>query len=133
MDRDAAADAEDKEIAPLVPGSRVRPDHDVLAKRVADEIVLVHLETNRIYELNRTAAFLWDALAAGSTQAELEERLALEFDVDPEQLAREIDELLSDGPPYRRSRRHLARHVSKRGHGEVRGQRGPRLIAQHRE
>jgi hypothetical protein len=54
----------------------------------------VHLETNRIYELNRTAAFLWDALAAGSSKAELEQQLALEFDVDHEQLSREIDELL---------------------------------------
>ena len=88
MDRDAAADADDKDVAPLVPGSRVRPDPNVLAKRVDDEIVLVHLETNRIYELNRTASFLWDALAAGATQAELEQRLALEFDVEREQLAR---------------------------------------------
>ena len=96
MDREAAADAEDKETGtPLVPGSRVRPDPSVLAKRVDDEIVLVHLETNRIYELNRTAAFLWDALGAGSTPAELEQQLTLEFDVDPEQLAREIDELLT--------------------------------------
>jgi Coenzyme PQQ synthesis protein D (PqqD) len=94
VDSDAAADAKDNQIAPLVPGSRFRPDPNVLAKRVDDEIVLVHLETNRIYELNRTAAFLWDALAAGSTRAELEERLALEFDVERDELAREIDELL---------------------------------------
>jgi hypothetical protein len=94
VDRDAAADADDKAVGPLVPGSRVRPDPNVLAKRVDDEIVLVHLETNRIYELNRTASFLWDALAAGATQAELEQQLALEFDVEREQLAREVDELL---------------------------------------
>jgi hypothetical protein len=66
----------------------------VLAKRVGDEIVLVHLETNRIFELNRTGAFLWEALAAGSTRVELEERLAEEYDVDRDELAREIDELL---------------------------------------
>ena len=94
MDRDAAAEADDNGVAPPAPDSRVRPDPDVLVKRVGDEIVLVHLETNRIFELNRTAAFLWDALATGSTQAELEERLALEFDVERDELAREIDELL---------------------------------------
>jgi hypothetical protein len=44
--------------------------------------------------LNGTAAFLWNTLAAGSTQAELEQRMALEFDVEPQQLAREIDEML---------------------------------------
>jgi hypothetical protein len=79
---------------PLAPGSTIRPDPSVLAKQVGDEVVLVHLETNRIFELNRTAAFLWETLAAGSTQAELEERLAQEFDVDRDELAREIDELL---------------------------------------
>ena len=94
MDTDDAADAKDDQIAPLLPGSRVRPDPNVLAKRVDDEIVLVHVETNRIYELNRTAASLWDALAGGSSKAELEQQLALEFDVDPEHLSREIDELL---------------------------------------
>ena len=93
MDRDVAADA-DKEMAPAGPGPRVRADPNVLAKRVDDEIVLVHLETNRIYELNRTAAVLWDALAAGSTQVGLEQRMAVEFDVEREELAREIDELL---------------------------------------
>jgi len=94
VDRHAATEADDMVVEPLTPDSRVRADPNVLAKRVDDEIVLVHLETNRIYELNRTAAFLWDALAAGSTQAELEERLALEFDVERDELAREIDELL---------------------------------------
>jgi hypothetical protein len=65
----------------------------VLAKRVDDEIVLLHLEANRIYELNE-GAFLWDAPGASSARAELEPRLALEFDVERQQPAREIDELL---------------------------------------
>jgi hypothetical protein len=94
VDRDAVGDAEGQESEPLVAGSTIRPDPSVLAKRVGDGIVLVHLETNRILELNRTAAFLWEVLTAGSTQAELEERLAEEFDVDRDELAREIDDLL---------------------------------------
>jgi hypothetical protein len=94
VDRDAAAEPDEETTGLLGPGSRARPDPRVLAKRVDDEIVLVHLETNRIYELNRTASALWDALEAGSTRAELEQRLAQEFDVDPEQLAREVDEVL---------------------------------------
>lgn len=94
MDRDVEANAEGGDMGPLASASTLSPDPNVLAKRVDDEIVLVHLETNRIFELNRTAAFLWDALSAGSTRSELEERLALEFDVDRDELAREIDELL---------------------------------------
>ena len=84
MERDDAADAR----------SKILPDPNVLAKRVGDETVLVHLETNRVFELNRTASFLWDALAAGPTRAELEEQLAQEFDVARGELAREIDDLL---------------------------------------
>jgi hypothetical protein len=83
VDREAAA------------GSTIHPDPNVLAKRVGDEIVLVHLETNRVFELNRTAAFLWDALGSGSTRDELEKLLALEFDVERDELAHEIDDLLS--------------------------------------
>ena len=94
MEPDAAADADDDKAGTVGPDSTVRPDPRVLAKRVDDEIVLVHLETNRIYELNRTASVMWDALEAGSTRAELEQRLAQEFDVGSEQLAREVDELL---------------------------------------
>jgi hypothetical protein len=94
MDSEVGTGAEGDETAQFGPGSTVRRDPSVLAKRVDDEIVLVHLETNRIYELNPTGAFLWDSLGAGSTPAELEELLALEFDVDPDELAREVDELL---------------------------------------
>ena len=87
-------DAEHKTISTSGSNSTLHPDPNVLAKRVGDEIVLVHLETNRIFELNRTAASLWDALAAGSTRGELEERLAVEFDIERDALAREIDDLL---------------------------------------
>lgn len=92
-----ATDADDQEQSgqPMAP-STIGHDPNVLAKRVGEEIVLVQLETNRIYELNRTAAFLWDALAADPTRAELEERMTLEFDVDRDELAREIDELLDE-------------------------------------
>ena len=84
----------DRETAPPASGPTIHPDSNVLAKRVGDEVVLVHLETNRVYELNRTAASLWDALANGATRAELEQRLSQEFDVEPDELAREIDDLL---------------------------------------
>ena len=95
MEHDVAPDADDKPMVASTPLSTLRPDPNVLAKRVGDEIVLVHLETNRIYELNRTAALLWDALTSGSTRAELEEQLALEFEVERDELTNEIDEMLS--------------------------------------
>jgi hypothetical protein len=38
----------------------VQPNRDVVARRLKDEIVLVHLRTNRIYSLNRTGARFWN-------------------------------------------------------------------------
>lgn len=53
-------------------------------------MVLVHLDTNRIYSLNRTAARFWELIADGCGRAEAEAQLAETFDVDEEELAREI-------------------------------------------
>lgn len=72
-----------------------RPSPDVVAKRLGDSVVLVHMGTNRISELNRTGARLWELLTEGYDRAEIEERMLQEFDVNRAQLTAEIDALLS--------------------------------------
>jgi hypothetical protein len=67
------------------------PHPSVVSRRVNDEIVLVHLDTNRIYSLNATAAEFWELLVSGSDRAEAEAQLAATFDVEPAELAREVD------------------------------------------
>ena len=67
------------------------PHPSVVSRRVNDEIVLVHLDTNRIYSLNGTAAHFWELIAAGSGRGEAEARMAETFDVEPAELAREVD------------------------------------------
>jgi hypothetical protein len=67
------------------------PHPSVVSRRVNDEMVLVHLDTNRIYSLSRTAAHFWELIAGGSGRAEAEARLAETFDVEPAELAREVD------------------------------------------
>jgi len=75
---------------------RVACNPDVLAKAVGSETVLVNLRTNRIYELNRTAARLWTLLDEGSTPADVEDALAREFSVDREALRLEIEALVEE-------------------------------------
>ena len=75
-------------------GVEIRQHANVLAKRVEDVVVLVHLETNCIFELNRTAAALWDILQTGPTRTAVEEALARQFDVQPEILAHEVEDML---------------------------------------
>jgi hypothetical protein len=71
-----------------------RPDADVLARRVGDEVVLVHGGRNEIFALNTTGARLWELLSEGRTRAEAVQQLTTEFDVTEEAAAQEADALL---------------------------------------
>jgi hypothetical protein len=75
---------------------RVRLNPDVVWRRLDDEVVIIHLSTNRIYALNATGAALWETLAAGSAPAEVESRLRKEFEVEPTQITGEVDGLLGE-------------------------------------
>ena len=72
-----------------------KPNSNVLFKRLGDETVLFHLDTDRFYELNSTAARFWELLHSGCDVPEIRERLLQEFEVDPEKLNGEIDTLLA--------------------------------------
>jgi hypothetical protein len=71
---------------------RVRPD--VLARRLGDAIVLVHLHTNRIYELNATGARIFELLREGRTIDQVVQELREEFDANDVDLRGEIDRLI---------------------------------------
>ena len=73
--------------------TQLRPDPDVVAQRLEDEIVLVQLRTNRIYELNRTGARIWELWLSGCDAAQIEHRMLEEFEVDRARLAEEIEAL----------------------------------------
>jgi len=75
--------------------ARLNPAKDVVARRLGDEIVLVNLRTNLIFELNRTGARFWELLADGCDRREIERRMRDEFDVDRDTLRREIDGIAS--------------------------------------
>lgn len=68
------------------------PHPGVVSRRVHDEIVLVHLETNGIFALNGTAARFWELIEEGRSRAEAEAQLAEIFDVEATELSREVDE-----------------------------------------
>ena len=66
------------------------PSNEVVSRRLDDIVVLIHLKTNRIFELNATGARLWELIGAGSTLGEIREIMLNEFDVAPVDLADEI-------------------------------------------
>ena len=79
----------------IVMSSSLRPSPDTVATRVGDEIVLVHLKTERMHVLNRTGARLWDLLGAGRDWADIRDVILGEFDVTSDQLDAEMQDLLT--------------------------------------
>jgi Coenzyme PQQ synthesis protein D (PqqD) len=74
---------------------RLEPADDVVGQRLGDEVVLVNLKTNRIFELNRTGGRFWDLLHEDGNRDQIEARLREEFDVGEERLTAEVDALIA--------------------------------------
>ena len=73
----------------------MRPNSEVVSRKLGDRLVVVDLRSNRIYELNRTASRIWELLDDGSDKTELEETLLKEFDVERSVLSQEIDRTIA--------------------------------------
>lgn len=73
----------------------VRRQDDVVSRKVGDRLVVVNLQTNRIYELNPTASRLWELLETGCDRGELEQAMLQEFDVREPDLSVNLDETLT--------------------------------------
>jgi hypothetical protein len=65
-----------------------------VSRRLGDQIVLVHMGTNQMFQLNETSARLWELLAEDGDVAAAERRLAAEYDVGAAQLRSEVDATL---------------------------------------
>jgi hypothetical protein len=74
-----------------LPATDMKPNPNVLFKRLGDEMVLFHLDTDHFYELNGTAARFWELLDEVQDAEQARERMLEEFAVDREQLAGEVE------------------------------------------
>jgi hypothetical protein len=66
-----------------------------VARRLGEGAVLVHLASNRIFELNATGARTWELLAAGGTLATITAGLAEEFAADVTEIRRDVEGLVA--------------------------------------
>ena len=76
--------------------SRLKPVPQVLARRMPGGTVLVHLESNRIFELNETGARVWELISEGLERDQVVQRLVQEFAVDATRASSELDALVAD-------------------------------------
>jgi len=75
--------------------SNLRPNPGVVARDMGGSAVLVHLESNRIFELNVTGARVWSLLEQGLQRDEICARLQQEFQVSAPEVAATVDALLA--------------------------------------
>jgi hypothetical protein len=72
------------------------PNPDVVFKRLENRMVLVHLQSNQIFELNHTGARVWELLQNGIAGDALIDHPTAEFEVDSSTLRIEVDALFSE-------------------------------------
>ena len=85
----------DKESKPAAGGVALRPNSDVISKRLDQTSVLVHIPTNRIFELNETGSRVWEMMGENLNADQIVRRLVDEFEVEEAQAANEVAELLT--------------------------------------
>jgi hypothetical protein len=73
---------------------RLVPADDVVAELAGEHMVLIHMDTNRIFELNRTGARVWELLQDGEDAEGIVRRMVEEFDVEDGLLEREVSAVL---------------------------------------
>src|SRR5262249_55662775 len=79
-----------------VPGNMaLHPNSDVIAKRLDQMSVLVHVPTNRIFELNETGSRVWEMIGESLNADQIVQRLTDEFDIEEAQAANQVKELLT--------------------------------------
>ena len=85
---------------------KLRPSEDVISRRVGDESVLVHLQSNDMYSLNATGSRAWELLSEGHDPETIEATLSDEYVIDRAQAHRELETLIDD-----LKRHHLVEHA----------------------
>src|SRR5690606_29642851 len=75
-------------------GATYQASRDVVVERLGESVLAVHLGTDKILELNDTAARLLDLLLEGRTEAEATEIIAAEYDAPSAEVAANVSATL---------------------------------------
>jgi len=67
-----------------------------MARRVGDELVILDVNSGRYFGLNDVGALIWDLLEHDTTRDDLVDAVLASFDVDRDQAAGDIDDLVTE-------------------------------------
>ena len=74
----------------------MRAADDVVARRVDDLVVIVHLGTDQVFTLSTTGSRYWELLSSGLDPETIVRTLVSEFDVDAATVRADIDRLVAE-------------------------------------
>jgi len=74
--------------------SRVSVPPGVLVSKAGEESVLLNLDSERYFGLDPVGTRMWEVLGTNGTVESAYDALLAEFDVEPEQLRRDLYELI---------------------------------------
>jgi len=69
---------------------------NLLHERVGDDTVIVNLENDKLFELNKTASFLFDKIVEGKKLEEIKAYFLDEYDLDSETIDKEIKRIFTE-------------------------------------
>ncbi len=72
------------------------PSPDVRARRFATGAELMHVTSLRVFELNETAARIWDRVVEGMSLEQIAADLAAAFEVGVAEARHEVDRLFAE-------------------------------------
>ena len=74
----------------------MRRARNTMTRRVEEDVVILDITSGRYFALDGAGALIWDCLERDMTRAELVGAVVAAFDVDREQAASDIDELIAE-------------------------------------
>jgi hypothetical protein len=74
----------------MTPADALTVPPEVLARRLGEETVILHLETGTYFGLDPVGARIWDLIVEGHTLAGICDRMLEEYEVDPATLQRDV-------------------------------------------
>ena len=89
-----ANEESEKNTSPTSQRQTLKINPDALFQRLENGAVLLHMKTDRFYNLNRTGARFWELLNEGHDLDHVQEQMLKEFDVEPAALEKEIKDMI---------------------------------------
>ena len=77
-----------------MPGNKLRISKQVLIQKVGDEAVLLDLSSESYFGLDPVGFRIWQLIESTHDLQQVHSSMLAEFDVDPEELSRDIEHLV---------------------------------------